>query len=68
MPFLRQSRDWAACERCRRRFNLIEGGVCRSCGRILCDDHLYGSWIQRLRRYVGAAATCVECRAAPSAG
>ncbi len=63
MPFLKQSHDWVRCERCRVRFNLAEGGVCRSCNRILCDAHLYGGWLQRLRRYVGARATCVDCRA-----
>ncbi len=64
MPFLKQSRDWARCERCGTRFNLAEGGVCRSCNRILCEKDLYGTWLQRLRRYVGARATCVDCRGA----
>jgi hypothetical protein len=51
------------CDRCGVRFNLIHGGVCERCGRILCRAHLHGSWLRQLLVDVGAHAVCTDCRA-----
>jgi hypothetical protein len=61
MRLLRPSSISAQCEQCRRRFDLVYGGVCSVCGRILCDDHLHGSFWRRWRVYLGGAATCIAC-------
>ena len=50
------------CDACQARFDLISGGVCESCKRILCFTHLHGSWVQRLRTEFGARMLCVTCR------
>jgi hypothetical protein len=52
------------CEECRDFFPYRRGGVCRTCGRILCDTHLLGPgrwW----RRWVIRAPACVACRTRP---
>jgi hypothetical protein len=51
------------CDVCDYRFDPLHGGVCDSCNRILCIDHLHGSWLRRLRVDLGAKNICVECRA-----
>jgi hypothetical protein len=58
------------CDRCGVRFNLIHGGVCARCQRILCRQHLHGSWLRVLMVDVGARPVCVDCRAgaAPEGG
>jgi hypothetical protein len=57
------------CDRCGVRFNLIHGGVCGRCGRILCRRHLHGSWLRQLLVDVGARPVCTDCRAgAPAEG
>ena len=50
------------CERCGAWFDPVRGGVCPSCGRILCGDDLYGSLAMRLRGYVGLPVRCRACR------
>ena len=58
------------CERCGLRFDLIAGGACISCRRVLCGVHLHGSWLRRLMVDFGAQPVCLECRRgrrAPSA-
>jgi hypothetical protein len=52
------------CEVCGVRFDLMKGGVCAACGRVLCATHLHGSYLQRLRVDLGATPRCVQCRAA----
>jgi hypothetical protein len=51
------------CDACGRRFDVSQGGACVRCGRILCSAHLHGSWLRRMRVDLGAAPTCVDCRA-----
>lgn len=51
------------CDACGRRFDLIGGGACVRCRRILCATHLHGSWLRRLLVDVGAEPICVQCRA-----
>ena len=50
------------CEACDRRFDLVSGGVCLECKRILCFQHLHGSWTRRLATDFGARVVCVRCR------
>lgn len=56
------------CDACGARFEPGMGGVCSKCQRILCPQHLHGSWLRRMVVDVGAAAVCVECRAAGGRG
>jgi hypothetical protein len=51
------------CDACGRRFDLIGGGTCVRCRRILCARHLHGSWARRLMVDFGAQTICVDCRA-----
>jgi len=50
------------CEICGVRFDLIAGGACARCRRVLCARHLHGSWVRRLLVDFGAAPICCECR------
>ncbi|HTI63949.1 MAG TPA: hypothetical protein VL524_10555 [Gemmatimonadaceae bacterium] len=50
------------CEVCGARFDLIGGGACVHCRRVLCARHLYGSWLRRLMVDFGAAPVCCACR------
>ena len=63
MPVFQQTNMKTECDACGVRFDLIHGGVCERCKRILCFRHLHGSWFQRLRTDFGAAAICNDCRA-----
>ena len=51
------------CDACGARFAVSSGGACVQCRRILCGTHLHGSWLRRMRVDLGAAPTCVDCRA-----
>ena len=38
--------------------------MCSSCKRALCDSHLYGSFLDKLKaRFSSERAVCVECKA-----
>lgn len=50
------------CDRCGGRVDLLKGGVCTSCRRILCYTHLHGSWLRRLVADMRNESVCVECR------
>jgi hypothetical protein len=50
------------CDACGVRFHITSGGACVKCRRVLCAQHLYGSWLRRLAVDFGAAAVCVTCR------
>ena len=52
------------CEVCGMRFDLLGGGACVKCRRVLCGRHLYGSWLRRLMVDLGAAPVCCMCRQA----
>jgi len=51
------------CDACNARFDISAGGACVKCRRILCERHLHGSWVRRLRVGLGASPVCVDCRA-----
>lgn len=59
----RSSQISTTCDRCGGRVDLIKGGVCSRCRRILCYAHLHGSFWRRLLTDLGAETVCVECRA-----
>lgn len=64
MPIFRESMFKADCDACGSRFTPGRGGVCQQCRRILCEYHLHGSLMQRLRVAMGAPPICVDCRRA----
>lgn len=51
------------CDRCGGRVDLVKGGVCTRCRRILCYTHLHGGWVRRLIADLRNESICVECRA-----
>jgi hypothetical protein len=51
------------CDQCGGRVDVVKGGVCVRCRRILCFTHLYGSFVRRLLTDLGASTICVRCRA-----
>ena len=63
MPFFRSSIFRTECDECDRPFPVNTGGVCERCRRILCADHLHGSFARRIAIAVGAPMICVKCRA-----
>jgi hypothetical protein len=52
------------CDVCGLRFDLISGGACVRCRKILCANHLHGSWLRRLLVDFGADPVCCACRQA----
>ena len=62
LRFFRHSTLATECDACGGRVDMIQGGVCVSCRRILCYRHLHGSWSQRLATELWAQTRCVECR------
>ncbi|HEY0994386.1 MAG TPA: hypothetical protein VGD77_00210 [Gemmatimonadaceae bacterium] len=50
------------CDACGRRFDIVKGGVCDQCRRILCARDLHGSVVQRLVADLRGRSTCVACR------
>ena len=61
--FFQRSQISTDCDACGGRVDLVQGGACESCRRILCFRHLYGSWTARLRTEFGGPTRCVDCRA-----
>ncbi len=51
------------CDACRVHFDLMTGGTCERCRRILCAQHLHGSWLMRMVHEFRRPVTCVACRA-----
>jgi hypothetical protein len=52
------------CDVCGLRFDLVAGGACVRCRKILCSRHLHGSWLRRLMVDFGSDPICCECRRA----
>lgn len=63
IPIFKKSALSTECDQCGVHFDLMHGGVCDRCQRILCRTHLHGSWLRRLRVDLGAPSRCVDCRA-----
>jgi hypothetical protein len=55
------------CDQCGGRVDLLKGGACVRCRRILCFTHLHGSFVRRLATDLGAEMLCVRCRAGGTA-
>ncbi|MBK8247592.1 MAG: hypothetical protein IPK85_09380 [Gemmatimonadetes bacterium] len=66
MPFFRSSIFRTECDACGKPFPVNTGGVCERCRRILCAEHLHGSFVRRIAIAVGAPMLCVTCRAGES--
>jgi hypothetical protein len=63
MPIFRKSSFRWDCDRCGVPFTPGAGGVCPSCKQALCDRHLHGSILMKLRRaLLGEMTICVRCR------
>ena len=60
--WLRETEVKTDCEVCGRFFDIIKGGVCQRCRRILCPAHLHGSWTRRIVADVTGRSICVDCR------
>ena len=63
LEYFRSTEITTDCDQCGDRVDLIKGGVCLRCRRILCYRHLHGSFVRRLLTDLGAETLCVECRA-----
>ena len=63
LEFFRSTEVTTDCDQCGGRVDLIKGGVCERCRRILCYRHLHGSFVRRLMTDLGADTLCVNCRA-----
>ena len=63
IEFFSSSQVSTDCDQCHGRVDLIKGGVCVQCRRILCAQHLHGSFVRRLLVDLGASSRCVQCRA-----
>lgn len=64
LTFFRRTTLSTECDACGGRVDMIQGGVCTTCRRILCYRHLHGSWTQRIATELGARTRCVACRKA----
>lgn len=63
LEFFRSTDVTTDCDQCSGRVDLIKGGVCVRCRRILCYRHLHGTFLRRLLTDLGAKTLCVQCRA-----
>lgn len=61
--YLRRSDLGTECDACGQRLDLMTGGVCDRCERILCSRHLHGSWLMRMLHEFRRPVRCVDCRA-----
>lgn len=61
LSLLRRTEMQTECDACGARFDIISGGTCERCRRILCTRHLHGSWLRRMRHEIGGPAVCLRC-------
>ena len=66
-PFL-STQMTAECEQCAGRVDLVRGGICLKCERVLCAAHLHGSVLRRVIADVRGTSICTACRRAAAAG
>ncbi|MDB4878962.1 MAG: hypothetical protein JWL60_408 [Gemmatimonadetes bacterium] len=64
IEFFRSSQITTDCDQCGGRVDMLKGGVCTRCRRILCFRHLHGSFVRRVIADIGGSSVCVRCRAA----
>jgi hypothetical protein len=60
--FFMKSEMATECDDCGERFDLVSGGACFRCRKVLCSRHLHGSWIRRLMVDFGTEPVCTSCR------
>jgi hypothetical protein len=60
--FFRETDIKIDCDVCHRYFDMMKGGVCEKCRRVLCGQHLHGSFTRRLLADVTGRNVCVDCR------
>lgn len=65
--YLRRTDLGTECDACGGRLDLMTGGVCDECRRILCERHLHGSWLRRMWHEFAKPVRCVRCRTQGSA-
>ena len=46
--FFRSTQITTDCDQCGGRVDMLKGGVCTRCRRILCFHHLHGSFVRRV--------------------
>ena len=61
--YLRRTDMSIDCDVCGVHFDLITGGTCERCRRILCARHLHGSWLRRMIHEFRRPVLCGDCRA-----
>jgi hypothetical protein len=60
--FFRETDVKTDCDACGVHFDLVSGGVCENCRRILCARHLHGSFVQRVIADITGRSVCLQCR------
>lgn len=60
--FFRTSQITTDCDECGGRVDLLKGGVCTECKRILCYRHLHGSWLRQFAADIRGPTICMSCR------
>lgn len=60
--YLRRTDLGTNCDACDAHLDLMTGGVCERCRRILCSRHLHGSWLRRMVHEFRRPVVCVACR------
>jgi hypothetical protein len=60
--FLHETEVKTDCDACGAFFDLVAGGVCEKCRRILCSRHLHGSFVQRVIADIIGRSVCIQCR------
>ena len=59
---LRRTDISTQCDACGAPLDLMTGGTCERCRRILCARHLHGSWWRRMVHEYRRPIECVDCR------
>lgn len=64
MAIFRKSTFAWQCDKCGVYFAAGKGGVCQTCKRALCDHHLHGSFVSKMKsRFSSDRTVCAECSA-----
>ena len=50
------------CEECGEAFDVLRGGICQDCGRMLCGTHLHGLVAQFFAVFSRGTPRCGRCR------
>jgi methionyl-tRNA synthetase len=61
-PYFHETEIKTDCDVCGRHFDIMKGGVCETCRRVLCAQHLHGSFARRVLADIIGKNICVDCR------